>query len=145
MTNEKPPILLVEDNEDDIFLMERVLKKAGIAWPLQIVTDGQQALDYLRGAGSYTDRAKHPLPAVVFLDLKLPYVHGFDVLAWMRSEPAFKETAVFVLTSSPEERDRRKAEQLGARAYLVKPPTRQMVLSAMQLLEEPGAATPVSA
>lgn len=116
-------ILLVEDNDDDVFAMKRALKLTGVSNPLQVVTDGQQALDYLSGAAEYANREKHPLPFLVFLDLKLPYVHGFEVLAWLQRHPELKSIVVIVLTSSAEERDHDKAYALGARSYLVKPPT----------------------
>ncbi len=142
MSASPPTILLIEDSEDDVFLMQRALKKAGIDFPVQIATDGEQALAYLRGNGGFNDRTRHPAPALVFLDLKLPYVHGFEVLAWIREQAPLDGLPVIVLTSSPEERDRERALALGARAYLVKPPTREMVLDAMKFIAaaEPGTA-----
>ena len=118
-------ILLVEDNEDDVFVMQRALKLARNSNPLQIVTDGQKALDYLSGEGDYADREKFPLPFIVFLDLKLPYIDGFEILTWMRSRSELSSVVVIVLTSSAEERDHEKAYALGARSYLVKPPAPQ--------------------
>jgi CheY-like chemotaxis protein len=135
MTMTSQTILLVEDSEDDVFLMERALQKANLLNPLQVATDGQQALDYLEGKGKFTDRLRHPIPALIFLDLKLPYVHGFEVLAWIRRHATLKELPVVILTSSPEERDRKKAEELGVSGYLVKPPTREMILEAVQCIE----------
>lgn len=132
--SESKTILLVEDNEDDVFLMRRALKKADINSPVQVVVDGQQALDYLAGNGQFSDRAEHPLPFVIFLDLKLPYLHGFEVLEWMRQQPTLKNLDVVILTSSPEERDREKAAELGVKAYLVKPPTREMLHGLSPLL-----------
>ena len=114
--------------------MQRALQKAGLTFPLQIATDGRQALDYLQGQGRFSDRARHPVPALIFLDLKLPYVHGFEVLAWLREQTSLHELPVVVLTSSPEDRDREKARALGARAYLVKPPTKEMVLDAVKFM-----------
>src|SRR5437868_11863537 len=76
-------MLLVEDNEDDVFLLQRALKYAGIENPLHIVQDGEAALAYLSGAGVFADRTQHPLPFIVFLDLKLPYLNGFEVLTWL--------------------------------------------------------------
>ena len=67
----------------------------------------------------------------MFLDLKLPYVHGFEVLTWIRQKPSLRKLPVMILTSSPEERDRQQAEKLGAQAYCVKPPTREMVLEVL--------------
>ncbi len=127
-------LLLVEDNEDDVFLMRRALRKANITLPLQVAMDGQEALDYLSGSGRFADRSQFPLPALVFLDLKLPYVHGFEVLAAIRQNEALRELPVIVLTSSPEERDRQQAQLLGAKAYFVKPPTGDQLSRAMQFL-----------
>ncbi len=129
-------ILLVEDNEDDVFFMRRALQKAGVELPLQIVMDGQQALDYLAGKDAYGDRGRFPIPNLIFLDLKLPYVHGFGVLSWLRSQTSLQDLPVVVLTSSPEDRDRQKAQELGAKAYLVKPPTRETIQEAMQFLNQ---------
>lgn len=116
-------ILLVEDNEDDVFLMKRALKSAGIVSPLQVVEDGQKAIDYLEGVGAFAVRTAHPLPALIFLDLKLPLVRGLDVLEWLRGDDRFKSIIVVVLTSSEEPSDLSNAYKLGANSYLVKPPT----------------------
>jgi CheY-like chemotaxis protein len=131
-----PTILLIEDNDDDVFLMRRALTKAGIDFPLQVVVDGQQALDYFAGSGPYADRSRYPAPTLVFLDLKLPYVHGFDVLVWLRSQAEWKDLCVVILTSSAEQRDRERALELSAKAFLVKPSTVQMVSDALQFLHE---------
>ena len=116
-------ILLVEDNEDDVFLMKRALKGARVSNLLYVVEDGQQAEDYLTGAGQYADREAYPLPAIVFLDLKLPYISGHDVLAWIRRQKGFDSLVVIVLTSSNEASDLSRCYALGANSYLVKPPT----------------------
>jgi CheY-like chemotaxis protein len=120
-----PTILLVEDNDDDVFAMQRALRKAQVTHPLQVVTDGQKAIDYLSGIGAYADRNYYPLPSLIFLDLKLPYVNGFEVLEWIRQQDSLSDTSVIVLTSSAEQSDRTRAEQLRARSYLVKPPQPQ--------------------
>ncbi len=117
-----PSILLVEDNPDDVFLMRRALSKSGLDVPVHVATDGQAAVDYLRGAGPYADREKFPVPFVTFLDLKLPYMDGFEVLEWIREHPVLQDLNVVILTSSGEDRDSRRAQQLGVIAYLVKPP-----------------------
>jgi CheY-like chemotaxis protein len=122
MTTNKA-ILLVEDNEDDQFLMKRALKDAGIGNALAIAEDGQQAIDYLKGANQYADRAKYPFPAVVFLDLKLPFKSGHEVLEWIRQQQEFDSLIVVILTSSNEPSDLKKCYSLGANSYVVKPPT----------------------
>jgi CheY-like chemotaxis protein len=116
-------ILLVEDNEDDVFLMQRALKGARVINPLFVVEDGQEAVDYLGGAGKFGDRETYPLPAIVFLDLKLPLISGHDVLAWVRRQKELESLVVIVLTSSNEASDLSRCYALGANSYLVKPPT----------------------
>jgi CheY-like chemotaxis protein len=126
-------VLLVEDNPDDVFLMRRVFKQARINARLLVVTDGKQAVSYLEGSGDYHDRQLHPLPDLVFLDLKLPFLHGFVVLAWIRKQTHFNDVHVIILTSSMEDQDREKAAAFGS-VYLVKPPTPQMLLEAIRSL-----------
>lgn len=130
-----PTILLVEDGEDDVFIMKRALNQAGVMNPLQVVSDGQMALDYLAGTGDYSDRERFPLPFLVFLDLKLPYVHGFEVLSWVRSQEPLNSIVVIVLTSSDEPRDQQRAYALGARSYLVKPPKPEVLLGIFDSLK----------
>ena len=114
-------ILLVEDSDDDVFFMKRALKLAGVSNPLQVAMDGQVALDYLSGAGVFSDRSKHPLPTLVLLDLRLPLVPGLEVLKWMRSQARLSCVPVVVLTSSRQDSDMQNAYALGANSFLVKP------------------------
>lgn len=116
-------ILLVEDNEDDAFFMKRALRDAGITNPVRLVEDGQQAINYLSGAGEFADRDNNPLPMIVFLDLKLPFKSGHEVLEWIRQQPQFTKLVVIVLTSSNEPVDLNRAYKNGANSYVVKPPT----------------------
>ena len=116
-------ILLVEDNEDDVFLMKRAMKMAGVTNPMVVVSDGEQAIDYLAAEGKFKDRQTFPMPAVVFLDLKLPLRSGHEVLGWIRGQPTLESLVVVVLTSSDEPSDLRRAYSLGANSYLVKPLT----------------------
>jgi CheY-like chemotaxis protein len=128
-------MLLVEDNVDDVFLIRRALKLCRIENPLQIVTNGQQALDYLSGTQHYGDRVKHPLPFMIFLDLKLPHVDGCEILSWLRQQPALQFITVVVLTSSTECRDRDRAYSLGARSFLNKPPTPETLQGVFESLK----------
>jgi len=114
------PILQVEDDPNDLFLLERAMTKVGVANPIQTVTDGQQAIEYLQGAGEFADREKFPLPCLVLLDLKLPHVMGLDVLRWIREQPE-AGLIVIVLTGSGEGADIADAYRLGANAFLIKP------------------------
>ncbi len=114
-------ILLVEDSPDDVFLLQRAFKQAGYTQPIQIASDGQEAVDYLSGKKPFADRAKYPFPALVLLDLKLPQMPGLEVLAWIRSTAAVATTPVVVLTSSRQESDIETAQRRGANAFVVKP------------------------
>jgi len=115
------PILLAEDDENDIALMQRGFKRAGIPNPLFIVRNGQEVIDYLAGKGPYAQRDKHPMPRLLLLDLKMPWMDGFDVLAWLRTQPKFNTLPVVVLTSSKLQSDIDKSRELGVYDYRVKP------------------------
>jgi CheY-like chemotaxis protein len=110
----------VEDEEDDVFFMRQAMKKTGVLNPLQVASNGQEAIDYFKGTGKFADREEFPLPCLVLLDLKLPRVMGLDVLKWIREQPE-AATIVVILTSSKEEADIATAYRLGANGYLVKP------------------------
>ncbi|MGZ8921385.1 MAG: response regulator [Limisphaerales bacterium] len=128
-------ILLVEDNEDDVFLTEIVLRKAGVHNRLLVARDGQEAVDYLSGTGQFANREEFPFPSLVLLDLQLPYRSGLEILAWMRSMGMLARTTVAVLTGSNEPRDLKEAYDLGTSTYLVKPPTPQMIYDIKESLK----------
>jgi len=113
-------ILQVEDDPNDVLFLQRAMKKAGLANPIQIASDGQEAIDYLKGAGKFFDRGIFPLPSLVLLDLKLPYVMGLDVLRWIRKQPGMI-LPVIVLSASGENAEVAAAYRLGANAFLRKP------------------------
>src|SRR4051812_26477275 len=113
-------ILQVEDDPNDVFLLQHAMKKTGVTNPLQVASDGQQAIDYLQGAGKFSDRGRFPFPCLVLLDLKLPYVMGLEVLRWIRQQPG-AALPVVMLTASGEGGDIAAAYQLGANAFLTKP------------------------
>jgi CheY-like chemotaxis protein len=123
----KPPILLVEDSDEDEYFMRRALKGAGLQNAIFRVSDGQQAIDYLAGEGAYTNRSAYPLPCLILLDLQLPTFSGFDVLEWIHSRREFHGFIVIVLTISDRPQDVSLAYKMGARSYLVKPPTTQQL------------------
>jgi two-component system response regulator len=117
MTN---TILQVEDDANDVFLFRHAMKKAGVTNPLQVATDGQEAIDYLSGTGKFEDREQFPLPDLVLLDLKLPGGMGLDVLRWIRKQPGMAPVIV-ILSASAEDEDIATAYLLGANAFLTKP------------------------
>jgi CheY-like chemotaxis protein len=118
--NSLKPILLVEDNLNDIELTCAALKQNNVANEVVVTRHGGEALDYLRRQGNFQERSPgHPV--VVFLDLKMPKVDGLEVLRQMKSDPSLKVIPVVMLTSSREEADLVKSYQLGVNAYVVKP------------------------
>jgi CheY-like chemotaxis protein len=114
-------ILFVDDDANDMLLVERALKKAGLSYPLIHRRDGEEAIDYLSGKPPYSDRTKHPLPTLILLDIKMPKLNGFDVLSWMQRQPALAKIPVVMLTASVREDDQSQAQKLGAVGYRAKP------------------------
>ena len=115
------PILLVEDSPDDALLIEHAFQRADLRHPLSTVTDGEKAIEYLKGLEQYSDRAAYPYPGLVILDLNMPGVSGFEVIRWMRSHPQAKLVPIIVLSCSSVPADVNRAYELGANAFMVKP------------------------
>lgn len=114
-------ILLVEDNPQDEKLILRALSKAKLTNPIDVVRDGQQALDFLFAEGEFADRAGLPLPIVVLLDMNLPRLNGLEVLAAIRAHPKVRLVPVVILTSSDIENDRLSSYEGGANSFVRKP------------------------
>ena len=114
-------ILLVEDNPSDIQLTQRALEKAHILNELIVAEDGEEAIDYLFGAGQFAGRDPRQLPALVLLDIKLPGQDGIEVLRRIRENPITRRQPVVILTSSKEESDVASSYDLGANSYIRKP------------------------
>ncbi len=121
MKADEVEILLVEDNPTDVELTLRALKKNNLANKVHVVTDGEQALEFIFATGSYEGRDINHKPRVILLDLKLPKVDGLEVLRKIKSEERTKNIPVVVLTSSKEERDRMESYRLGVNSYIAKP------------------------
>lgn len=114
-------VLVVEDDEDDFFLTERVLRRYTTGRILHL-ENGGAAIDYLSGSGPYENRTQHPMPDVVFLDLKMSQVSGHDVLAAIRCTRTERLPRIYVLTGSNEPKDREMVKNSGvATGYIVKP------------------------
>jgi CheY-like chemotaxis protein len=115
-------VLLVEDDLNDIFLVKRAFKLAEVKNPLQVVTDGQEAMLYLKGEGKYADRHLYPLPKLIVMDIKMPRKSGFEVLEWVKnSGRPLRRIPVVIVSSSDNPDDINQAYELGANAYMVKP------------------------
>lgn len=117
----RPPILLVDDDADDVDLCVRALKKAGVVNEIVIASDGVEAMDYLEGTGRWAGRDTRDLPAVVLLDLKMPRMDGMEVLRRVRAGARTRTLPVVILTSSREERDVERGYELGANSFVQKP------------------------
>jgi len=122
MDNQRFTVLLVEDDLNDIFIAKRAFKKANIPTPLQVVTDGQEAISYLRGDGKYADRDAFPLPKLVVMDIRMPRRTGFEVLEWVKNgDRLLRRIPVVIVSASENPADINRAYELGANAYMVKP------------------------
>ena len=121
MKNNDFTVLLVEDDLNDIFLVKRAFKIAKIENPLQVVTDGVEAVQYLRGEGKYEDRHAHPLPKLIVMDIKMPRQSGFDVLQWVKNDGPLRRIPIVIVSSSDNPADINHAYELGANAYMIKP------------------------
>jgi CheY-like chemotaxis protein len=135
VTAENNLILVVEDDPNDVALLQRAFRKIGSTSPLQVLSDGEQAVAYLAGEGEYGDRSRYPVPTLILLDLKLPRRSGHEVLAWIRSQPVLRRLPVVVLTSSKEGRDLDQAYDQGASSYLVKPARFDALLEIVRTLK----------
>jgi CheY-like chemotaxis protein len=112
------PILLVEDNPDDIMITKRAFAKGRILNKLYVVQDGEEAIEFLRKRGKYKDV---PTPTLVLLDLKMPKMNGFEVLEQIKGDKDLKSIPIVVLTSSERDKDIEEAYKLGCNSYIVKP------------------------
>src|SRR5687767_12999822 len=119
INSDRVDILVVEDNETDLEMTLRVLRRNSLTERLLAVRDGEEALDYLFARGNYSHRKGAAQPRVILLDLKLPKVDGLDVLRIIKSDPSTQTIPVVVLTSSTEERDRVESYRLGVNSYIV--------------------------
>ena len=114
-------VLLAEDNPDEAYLLRRAFRQAGLPHEIIEVRDGVATMEYLKGTPPFTDRARYPFPRLLLLDLKMPKVNGFEVLAWLETRPEFSSLPAVVLSSSVFQGDSQKALDLGAREFLTKP------------------------
>ena len=114
------PILLAEDDENDVLLTQILLKQCRVINPLQVVRDGDEAVLYLRGEGPYSDHFRYPAPVFLLLDVRMPRMDGMEVLRWMRGHQG-AAVPTFMLTAFQDLNLMNEAYQLGAKSFLTKP------------------------
>src|SRR5258706_11736112 len=114
-------ILVVEDRQDDVLVLKRAFQEAGLSRPLVVARDGQEALTYLDGCTRADISETISTPALMLLDLKMPRVSGFEILAWVRNNRTLSHLPIIVLSDSEEVSDIDRALGLGASHYRVKP------------------------
>ncbi len=132
--NYKPiKILLVEDNPADIRLATEALKEGGVASDLSVVTDGMDAINFLKRTGKFSDS---PRPELILLDLNLPRKSGFDVLQVLKADPNLKSIPVIMLTTSSAEEDIAKCYSLNANCFVTKPTDLPQFLEVVKTIEE---------
>jgi CheY-like chemotaxis protein len=122
-----PTLLIVEDNEDDLFLLTRALERAHVANPVTSVRSGAELTKYLMGIGQFPDRKNHPLPGVIFLDLRLRDMQGTDVLRFLGGQKDLSAIIVIVWTTVIGPRDAVEIRELGIKCFVAKPPTLELL------------------
>ena len=142
MMTEYDTVLLAEDDENDVLLFQTAFKKVGVPKLLVCVPDGEDAIEYLKGAGIYSNRMEYPLPCLLITDLKMVKRTGFDLLEWVQTQTQFNGLPAIVLSSSLEESDKRRASELGAQAYWVKPAHFEDLVELVCLLKEKWLTPP---
>jgi CheY-like chemotaxis protein len=136
MTPQESVLLLVEDDVADAKLIQRALAKVEMPAKIVHVMDGDKAVEYFQGEGTFADRKAYPLPWLVLLDVKLPRRSGVEVLQWLRDQQReFASTPVVMLSSSSHGVDINTAYHYGANSYLVKPETTHQLESMMSLIK----------
>jgi len=129
-------VLCVDDSSDDTLLLQHACRRAGVRFQLQTLDDGDKAIDYFSGKQNFADRSKFPIPHLVLLDLKMPCRTGFEVLEWMRGNPAAQDVPVAVFSSSHHEADIREAYRKGAKGFLTKPVEYEALVQLVKTIDE---------
>lgn len=129
-------VLIAEDDPNDILFLRRAFAKSGLRVLLHEVTDGEEAKAYLEGAPPFEDRAKHPLPDVMLLDLRLPRFSGLELLEWLSHQSGLNEIPAVVLTGSAAPKDIERAYALGAQSCLVKQPDLSLWIPLVRTLQQ---------
>ena len=133
-SGQKPVLLLVEDNLDDIKFLRLAFSKRGLSFRVEVAHNGEQAVEYLEGRGAYQDRGRYPVPTHVILDLKLPKKSGIEVLQWMKERPNLAGIPVAIFSSSGQSGDENRARDIGVDHYWVKPTSFKKLLEIVDVI-----------
>lgn len=136
MKKNRPTILLVDDDPNDLFLLEMAFGSVGIAAKIQPTMGGREAIDYLSGHGQYANREEYGLPDFIVTDLKMPGVDGFGVLEFLKTAPELAVIPTVVFSGSPDNDDIKKSYWLGAASYHVKPSDPSLLRSLVKALHD---------
>lgn len=131
-----PPVLVADDSEADIYFLLRAFEKSGVRNKIFVTRSGQETLDFLCGTGKYADRLLYPSPKIIFLDLYMPVVNGFDVLRWKANHPEYKTALCVALSNSDRLKDINYAYELGASTFLSKPLERGEIVNLLEAYQD---------
>jgi CheY-like chemotaxis protein len=134
--NRQCTILIVDDDENDIFFVKRAFTEINVHCTFHVLNNGQEAVDYLEGAGEFANREKYAMPMMILMDLNMPIMDGFQVLAWLRSRPGIKVIPTIVFSSSDLPADITRAYELGANSFMTKSVTYDALLLKLQTLSQ---------
>lgn len=137
-TGTNPVIAIADDDPNDVFILRRLLIKAGVPNPLRVFEDGEDLVAYLKVCAD--KKSDESLPGLVFLDIKMPRLDGFEVLRWIRNQSVLQALPVVILSGSDEPRDLKRARELGASHYLIKHPPPEIFVSLMAEFAEGNGA-----
>jgi len=135
-------LLFVDDDPNDRLLAETACERARVSFLLKTMESGVEAFRYLSGSGAYADRAAHPLPELIFLDLKMPEIDGFEVLRWARNRAETRTTPIAIYSASLILEDIAKAYSLGASYFITKPSSLTVLLDIFRAADKCLAADP---
>jgi CheY-like chemotaxis protein len=131
--DERFPILIAEDDENDALILQEALRKIGVRNPVHFCRDGTDVIAYLCAEGPYSDREMHPFPRILITDLKMPKMGGLEILKWLHAHPECNLIPKVVLSASKQTRDIQEAYKWGVNSYIVKPASYKRLLEILKL------------